>query len=754
MKKSPSVVLNSLASTRRSLVAAAGTAMLHVKNRFANRDNARSGNRVLVHDILSIQVFSAGLIGALAVASLYWGGQWVLQDNYGRWALQWTDELNELGSPLYLADDGEALFRLESFVERYSEIHRVAYFSKDGAPLFSVGNGEELDAIVALTEDELSDAIAVVGRENAYLMSTGILDPQRFEILAPVWKESLADDGLFNFDPSRDDLQQQTELLGFVSINLDFVIFHDRLLANIKVAVVILLALLLAFALYGRQVLRKALASISNLQQPIKELAKGNLDVAFEPAEHREIAEIVEALETTASALSERDAELLKLANHDSLTGLFNRRRFLEELRHEVLNVMQTGHDSALFFIDLDQFKYINDACGHPAGDRLIRKVADELTRSVGRDDIVARFGGDEFAILVRRTDLAGAQSIAQIILTNMRRLAHIEDKRVFHVHCSVGISMISGDNLHHDEVINQADIACREAKSAGRNRMHVFKPSDDAERLATADIGWMNRLRKAVDNDEFELRFQPINRIDTGETAHHEVLIRLRTEDGKVALPDVFLPSAVRFGLMSEIDFWMILNASKAYAKESLSNRDLKLAINLSANAFESDNLASYVEETFKEYNVPAQNIIFEITESLAVRRPIHVERQISVLRKLGCQFALDDFGTGYSSFSYLQKLHFDFIKIDGVFVQDLPNNPVDQKMIRLIAEIGREAGMKIVAEYVQNAESLALLADLGVDLAQGYFVGRPMKKPKSKSTPISLSLQRKRRAFNSTAS
>lgn len=715
----------------------------------AKGDSARNGHRVLVHDILSIQVLSAALVGALAIATLYWGSQWVLKDNYSRWALQWTHELNELGSPLYLADDGEAFIRLESFVDRYPEIHRVAYFAKDGKNLFSVGNNVELDPVADLAESALSDAIKVVGQETPYIMSTNILAPQRFEILAPVWKESISDDGLFDFDPAAAEQPSEIGLLGFVSINLDFVIFHDQLLANIKTAVLVLLVLLVIFALYGRRTLRKALAAISNLQEPINELAKGNLDVEFDAVEHREIAEIVSALETTASALSERDAELLQLANHDSLTGLFNRRRFLEELSHEVerMQSSQASLVSAMFFIDLDQFKYINDACGHPAGDRLIRKVADELARSVGPEDIVARFGGDEFAVLVRHVDPLRAQSAAETILTNMRRLAHVEGDRVFHVHCSIGVTLLTSDNLDRDELINQADIACREAKSAGRNRLHVFRQSADAERKASADIGWMNRLRNAVDKDEFELRFQPINRIDTGETTHHEVLIRLPTEDGRVALPDAFLPSAVRFGLMSEIDFWMIRNAAKAYATEFELNNELKLAINLSANAFENDDLTAYVEKTFAKYGVPPHNIVFEITESLAVRRPIHVEQHITALRNLGCQFALDDFGTGYSSFGYLQKLRFDYIKIDGVFVQDLPNNPVDQKMIKLIAEIGREAGMQIVAEYVQDAESFSLLGELGVDLAQGYFVGRPVKKPRGKTMPISLSSRRNRR-------
>ncbi|MBT8100049.1 MAG: EAL domain-containing protein, partial [Gammaproteobacteria bacterium] len=534
------------------------------------------------------------------------------------------------------------------------------------------------------------------------------------------------------------------ELLGFVSLSLDFIIFHDRLLDNIRTAILVLLFLLITFSLYGRHALRKALASISDLQEPIHELAKGNLAVKFEPAEHREIAEIVEALESTASALSERDAELLELANHDSLTGLFNRRRFLEVLRNEITQVMNNGRASALLFVDLDQFKYINDACGHPAGDRLIRKVGDELIRSTRRRDTVARFGGDEFAILLPKTDLEGAKTTANTILTNMRRMAHIEDERVFHVHCSIGVTMLSGNNLHQDDLINQADIACREAKSGGRNRVHVFEQSEEAEERASADIGWMNRLRNAIDYDSFELRFQPINSIKTGATTHHEVLIRLRDEDGGVVLPDAFLPAAARFGLMSEIDFWMIERAAQAYATSGGHGARIKLAINLSANAFEDDNLTTFIHHTFKKHNVDLSDIIIEITESLAIRRPLHVDQQITALRKLGCEFALDDFGTGYSSFSYLQKLKFDYIKIDGAFVEDLLENPVDQKMIRLIAEVGAEAGMKTVAEYVQNAEAFELLGELGVDLAQGFYVGRPTEKPTPRTTPISLQTRR----------
>ena len=306
--------------------------------------------RVLVNEILSIQILSAMIVGIFAIGALYWGGQWVLQDNYSRWALQWTNELNELGSPLYLADDSEALLRLESFVDKYPEIGRVAYFREDGTPLFSLDAHDDMEPLEGLSRSTLEDARALIGSVEPYLLQSSVMDPRQFEILAPVWTEALVDDGLFAFDPEESSLSSDMELVGFVGMHLDFTIFHDRLLANIKIATLFLLVLLIAFAMYGRMVLRKALASISDLQDPIQELAKGNLNVKFEPAEHREISDIVEALETTASALSERDAMLVELANHDNLTGLYNRRRFVEELNVELANIAVHGHTSALFF--------------------------------------------------------------------------------------------------------------------------------------------------------------------------------------------------------------------------------------------------------------------------------------------------------------------------------------------------------------------------------------------------------------------
>ena len=237
--------------------------LARAKLRFDRLRGRKPGNRVLVHEILSIQILSAAIVGGLAIAALYWGGQWVLHDNYSRWALQWTEELNELGSPLYLSNDNEASIRLETFVQRYPEIKRVAYYNRRGEALFAVANNINDAALLDLPDRRLVEASQVIGSDTPYVLNANLADPRKFDILAPVWTEAIANDGLFDFDPNNSVEDATTRLVGFVGIHLDFFMFHDRLLANIRSAVVVLLFLLIGFALYGRRVLRNALRSIS-----------------------------------------------------------------------------------------------------------------------------------------------------------------------------------------------------------------------------------------------------------------------------------------------------------------------------------------------------------------------------------------------------------------------------------------------------------------------------------------------------------
>ena len=701
----------------------------------------RQGKRVLVREILTLQLGITAVIGALAIAGLYWGGQWVLQDNYSRWALQWTEDLNELGAPLYLEGDREVVLRLESFVGRYPEMHRVTYYFEDGTPLYSIDNGLYHSVPAqSLSEKAVASLSAQVGSDNPYLVNSSVFSAHTFEILAPIWTESLGGDGLFNFNPAAGPASSTRNLAGFVRLELDFSFFHARLVTNITVATSVLLLLLVVSGLIGRRRLRSALTAISDLQEPIAELAKGNLSVRFKPAKHREISEIVEALQSTASALGERNEKLSRLANHDVLTGLYNRRRFVEELRKEVQNVARYNSEAALLFVDLDQFKYVNDTCGHPAGDRMIRKVADQLQRCVGNSGTVGRFGGDEFTVLATNVTKASARSLAESILEDLRKVAHVEDDNVFHVHCSIGIAMIDSDQFDHDDLISHADIACREAKASGRNRLAFHNMTEaDMEQMA-ADVNWISKLREAIDNNLLMLRYQPIVCIATGETSSHEVLLRMKSDRGGTISPDAFLPAAVRFGLMAEIDTWLIEAAIAELARYRTDAPELRFSLNLSANAFEAENLTEFVRSRLTRHAVPPDCVTFEITESLAMRHLNHVEKQIAGLRQLGCQVSLDDFGTGYSSFSYLQKLPVDYIKIDGSFIRDLVRNPVDQKMVRMIGEIGRAAGMKTVAEYVQSGSAFTLLGELGIDFAQGFYIGRPTVTPIRKTMPVPI--------------
>ncbi|MBT8077634.1 MAG: EAL domain-containing protein [Gammaproteobacteria bacterium] len=708
----------------------------------------RQRNRLLIHEILTLQLIITSSIGILAIASLYWGGQWILQNNYSRWALQWTEELHELGAPLYLTFDDQVSLRLEGYIEKYPEIKRVTYYELNGEELFSIANspGDTSRPKLGLPSDKLAEAARLVGADQPYIIESSLMNVRAFDIYAPIWTESIFSDGLFDFDLEEAEEAGAMSLIGYVGLELDFSEFHSTLLRNIKIATFILLMLLSISAIGGRLILRRALTVISDLQEPISELAKGNLAVQFKPADHKEIADIVVALETTATALGERDAKLLKLANHDALTGLFNRRRFVDELQHAIDETGTSHQSSALLFIDLDQFKYVNDTCGHPAGDRLIVNVADRLRDSVPKDAVVARFGGDEFAVLVRNVSRQQARLAAEMILEDMRQFAHVEDGRVLHIHCSIGIAMIRSSSTSQEDLLAHADIACREAKACGRNQLRFYKVSAHESEQMVADIGWIGKLREALDNQSFELRYQPIVNIRSGETTHHEVLLRLREPNGKEHMPDAFLPAAERFGLMAEIDIWLISNAIAALAEYRQEDPDLRFSLNLSANAFESDSLAAFAKSQLTKHGVPAECIIFEITESLAIRHLSHVEKEIADLRDMGCEFALDDFGTGYSSFGVLKQLAVDFIKIDGSFISNIVRDPVDQKTVQLISEIAKSAGLQTIAEYVQTRDAMTLLGELGVDYAQGYYVGRPSARPGRKTMPILINTRRRR--------
>jgi len=697
----------------------------------------RERSRNLVREVLGVQLAITALGGLIAVAGLAWTSGAVVRDNLEHWAAQWASELNELGAPFYLDDAGAAMLDVERFIAKYPEIESVTWYDTTGAALLSLGgDGTTLVDADALDAETAAALAARAGVQPPYLLTQNVSPGQRYRLSGPIWTESFADDALFSADPAA--AATSVRQLGFVSVDLDFSGYEDALWPRLAVASGILLLLLGASWACGRWFLKSALAPLSELEHSLAQLATDAPAVRFPSSPYTELRAIVTALEDTTRALQKRERRLLHLANHDQLTGLPNRHRFVSDLDLELARCADEGARSALFFIDLDQFKYVNDTCGHAAGDHLLQLAAQQLRYAVRAEDLVARFGGDEFVVLARNVSRNEARAAATKVLELMRGLKHIEREQVFHLQCSIGVALLHGNRVSSHEAIAQADIACRSAKAHGRNRVEVYSPAGKESEQIAKDVLTMNRLRDALEADRFELLFQPLMHIKTRTVSHYETLLRLPVENGVLG-PESFLPAAFRFGLMADIDRWVLRRAVRSLAELTPSMPQLKLSTNLSGFAFEDEGLAAYLRGLLTEYDISGDRLILEITEQLAVRFAASTDKQITMLRDLGCQLAIDDFGSGYSSFSYLKRLPVDFLKIDGSFIKSLARDRVDQAMVRMVGEVARAAGIETVAEYVHSAATLELLAKYGIDYAQGYFIGKPMAHPMASNvTPI----------------
>jgi diguanylate cyclase (GGDEF)-like protein len=688
------------------------------------------------------------LVGVLAIVALFWTSKGLLLNNVNRWAIQWVDDLHELGAPLYLEENTDALLDVERFASRYPELTRVTYFDQSGGFMWAVQGDASAGESPALPAEAVETLRLRAGSDAAYALSERG-SPGQFLIRSAIWTESLAGDGLFALDSGTAPASEITTL-GFVQLDLNFAPYFERIESNAWVASFVLVALLLSLALLSRYLLKRSLRSLSSLQAPIEKLAQGDLDVRFPATPHREISAIVDTLKNTVESLRQRDSKLTRLANHDALTGLLNRQRFVDELNNEITRVDADNTLSAMLFIDLDQFKYVNDTCGHPAGDKLLICAAEQLRRCVRKTDSVSRFGGDEFAVLVRSVSRREAKSIAIDILGQMRDFAHVENEHVFQLQCSIGITMINGNRCTADEIVAQADVACHEAKRRGRNRMEFYRVSAKETEQMIEDVGWTQRIKQGLAENRFVLYYQPIVHIASGQTTHHEVLLRLRMPDGRTITPNAFLPAAERFGLMLDLDRWVIENAIAELARHRRELPDLRFTVNLSAHAFEDKNLYTKVRQLIEHHGVPADSIVFEITEQVAIRNIADVEKQLNALKSLGCKVAIDDFGTGYSSFSHLKRFRFDYLKIDGAFVEALARDPVDQTMVRLFADIGKGLGVQTIAEFVTDATSYKLLAKFGVDHGQGYHLGRPSAAPETPSIAIPIEIRQQKKTQN----
>lgn len=420
---------------------------------------------------------------------------------------------------------------------------------------------------------------------------------------------------------------------------------------------------------------------------------------------------------------------LRNLAEHDSLTGLYNRLYFSEELEKIVSKKLRGDNNTiALLYIDLDNFKYINDTMGHLAGDQLLVEVGSILKSNTRESDLLARLGGDEFAVILFRPDSMHILDAAERFRKSIEEYMFLCEGKTVNVGCSIGVATLDDSILDKDQLFSRADIACSEAKKRGRNTVHAFNDADETRISSmSSDMGWAGIIKEAIAKDHFVLAGQPIVSIKGDDNDLIEILIRLRNEHGEIIMPAGFLPAAERFGLMPDIDRWVIKHTFALLSQMNKDKQATRFSINLSANILDDAQITNFIKQQLDYYEINPGLLLFEVTESVAIANLQSASNVLRQLREFGCATALDDFGVGYSSFTYLKELPVDFVKIDGSFVRDIDHNHLSLAFVKSMNDIAHAMGKQTIAEFVETQECLDKLNEIGVDYAQGYLLGRP---------------------------
>ena len=436
--------------------------------------------------------------------------------------------------------------------------------------------------------------------------------------------------------------------------------------------------------------------------------------------------------------VTDRFQLLQKLAHqavHDPLTQLVNRTGFERQLKLSLqAKFTQMNVRHCICYMDLDQFKTVNDTCGHAAGDELLRQIADLLRRFVRKEDTLARLGGDEFGLLLPSCPVDKAAEIAEKVRRAVESFRFSWEGKTFSVGLSVGLAPYGGQPGETIAgIMSSVDQACYIAKSNGRNRIHVYQPGDEESSRWHDEVQWVPHIHRAMDEGHFVLMAQPIVPLNDdlhSSERHFEILLRMRSKSGDYVSPGSFMPAAERYDLMVKLDRWVVKSALEMLAMAVRRDPELKNAIfgiNISGAVLSDSALLDFVKEFLAAYRLPPNLLCFEITETIAIANFTHAHRFVKELKEIGCRFALDDFGSGFASFSYLKTMPVDYLKIDGSFVRHLVENDVDHTMVDIINQLGHVMNLKTIAEFVENAEILEALRALGVDYAQGYHLGKP---------------------------
>ncbi len=559
---------------------------------------------------------------------------------------------------------------------------------------------------------------------------------------APIIGTEVAVDDYQTQDEPAVRASQTPQLLGWVALDVS----RSATLRSQREAILYSLAILLAglvASLYlawriGRQITRPILA----LTHAVSRIGEGHLDERVAQDSNAELGvlqrginHMASHLETMHGQMQEKidmaTARLVYQASHDALTGLINRREFELRLERALQTALQQGREHVLCFMDLDQFKVINDTCGHAAGDELLRQLALLLKGNLRERDTLARLGGDEFALLLENCGVQDAREVADSFRNEVQRFRFKWSDRVFSIGMSVGMVAIDRASSDAASLLTAADAACYVAKDRGRNQIHLYETRDSDLARHRGEMQWVTRVHRALEEKRLYLSWQEIRPTHGGSegTRHVELLLRMRDDDDSEILPMAFIPAAERYAIMPALDTWVIEETLRLCHRHLAAPPPLHclFAINLSGASLKDPEFRRTLLGHLQANPEFGPHLCFEITETAAIGNLVVVNGFIDAMRGFGCRFALDDFGSGLSSFTYLKNLKVDYLKIDGAFVRDIVHNPVDRSMVEAIHRIGQQMGLRTVAEYVESPQILALLKEIGVDFVQGMSVHQP---------------------------
>lgn len=626
------------------------------------------------------------------------------------------------------AGNREILRRLAEAARNEADVNWVAISDVNGGILASSGDNISLPEV---SSPQTGSEVAVEDRRSAMVFS------------APIYINQISVEDEWSGAVGETEPEATSKhVIGRVSVEMSrasTLALKNELLLN---STLITLAGLFISGLLAVRMSRDVTRPILRLADAARGIEEGRLGTRVPEESGGELQVLEKGLNAMANALEashehlqeridEATERLSYHASHDALTGLINRREFEIRLERALRETLSGQQAYTLCYLDLDQFKVVNDTCGHVAGDELLRQLSTLLLSGLREQDTMGRLGGDEFGVLLEQCALDEAQVMAETIRQTVEGYRFVWQERSFAIGVSIGLVSINQDSGSLANLLGAADAACYAAKDLGRNRVHTYQAQDDELLRRRGEMQWITRIHRAMEENRFLLYMQPIMPVGLGSTMlpHFEVLLRMIDDDGQPVLPMAFIPAAERYNLMPAIDRWVIMNAFSHCRELAQAGVDTTgvCTINLSGHSLCDEKFFDFVEQQFELSEVPYNKICFEITETAAISKLKEAVAFMSRLKAKGVVFSLDDFGSGLSSFSYLKNLPVDYLKIDGAFVRDMAVDAMDRAMVESIHHIGRVMGLKTIAECVESEEAMELLRAIGVDYAQGEWLDMP---------------------------